>query len=140
MSASHFFVGLGAGLALLTVPVLTVAPGLDLPGRFSTWVQGPPPQSARLTTDNAAVARPVRGYVPGDPTPTPPASPPTLQPVGIPTPAGQQRPPIISQPPPIGGTLRTGVIRSGGTPVFVRSAPGAETSADPQLADGSPVL
>jgi SH3-like domain-containing protein len=36
--------------------------------------------------------------------------------------------------------MRTGVIRAGGTPVFVRRAAGVESADDPQIADGAPVL
>ncbi len=36
--------------------------------------------------------------------------------------------------------MRTGVIRGGGTPVFVRRAAGVESADDPQIADGAPVL
>jgi SH3-like domain-containing protein len=36
--------------------------------------------------------------------------------------------------------MRTGVIRGGGTPVFVRRAAGVESADDPQIPDGAPVL
>jgi SH3-like domain-containing protein len=36
--------------------------------------------------------------------------------------------------------MRTGVIRGGGTPVFVRRAAGVESADDPLIADGGPVL
>jgi hypothetical protein len=38
MGASHFFVGMGAGIAILSVPVLTLGPGRDLPSQLSAWI------------------------------------------------------------------------------------------------------
>jgi SH3-like domain-containing protein len=143
MGASHFFVGLGAGIAILTVPVLTLAPGMDLPHRFATWIDGP--QQTQAGANVAAVSRPERGYKPGDPTPAPDAAPPTIAPIGKPTAVPSQAvaqvvaQPLV-QPPPSGSGTRTGVIRGGGTPVIVRRVAGVEQRDDPQLADGSPVL
>jgi SH3-like domain-containing protein len=138
MGASHFFVGLGAGIAILTVPVLTLAPGMDLPHRFAMWIDGP---SANTQTLNAAAAsRPERGYKPGDPTPAAEAAPPTIAPVVKPTAVPTQVVPQALVLPPSGSATRTGVIRGGGTPVFVRRAAGVEQRDDPQLAEGSPVL
>jgi len=136
VAASHFFVGLGAGVALLTVPVLLFAPGLDTPGRMAAWVTGPP--SASRVEAPAAANRPVRGYVPGEPTPGPAAPPPTLAAPVKPTVAPPQPQAAPTLPPAT--ALRTGVIRSGGAPVPVRKAAGIESPNDPQLADGSPVL
>ena len=143
MSASHFFVGLGAGVAILAVPVLTLVPGADVPGRFEAWISGPPPHAASVETDNAAVNRPEHGFRPGDPTPAAPPAAPTLQPRVIATPASRTQPQIpinVGPSLPAGGTMRTGVIRSGGAPVYVRRAAGVESSDDPLIADGSPVL
>lgn len=138
MAASHFFVGLGAGIAILAVPVLTLTPGVELPHRLAAWIDGPPPQAAQVRTDDAATNRPVRGYKPGDPTPAPDA-PPVLKPAIVATPTApvQQSAP---QPPATGASMRTGVIRSGGQPVYVRRLAGVESSDDVLIADGSPVL
>jgi SH3-like domain-containing protein len=138
VAASHFFVGLGAGLALLTLPVVALAPGSDLPGRFVAWIDGGP----RTATSNAGVSsltRPVRGFVPGEPTPDPAAPPPTLAPAARPTAVPPPPPPTLALPPS-GSAMRTGIIRSGGRPVSVRRAAGVEGPGDPVLADGSPVL
>jgi hypothetical protein len=143
MAASHFFVGLAAGAALLTVPVLALSPGIDLPHRLVAWIDGPPAPSS--TTNVAAVSRPIRGYVPGAPGTTgndqpsvdDGTPPPTLAPAARPT-VAPARPAVAVAPP--SNSLRTGVIRGGGQPVVVRRAPGAESADDPQLADGSPVL
>jgi|SRR5579859_3576975 len=138
MGASHFFVGLGAGIAILTVPVLTLGSGLDLPQRFAAWIDGPP-QTTQTGINVAAVNRPARGYQPGDPTPAPDA-PPTIEPALRPTPVPHIQP-IFAQPlPQAGGSMRTGVIHAGGAPVFVRRAAGIESADDPQIADGAPVL
>jgi len=137
MGASHFFVGLGAGIALLTVPVLTLGPGTDLPHRFASWIDGPPPQAAQLA-GAAAVNRPTRGYKRGDPTPVAEA-PPTIEPALRPT-AVPQVQPALAEAPPSAGSMRTGVIRAGGGPVYVRRAAGVESADDPQIADGAPVL
>src|SRR3954465_14800050 len=114
MAASHFFVGLTAGVALLAVPVLGFGPGLDVPGRVAGWVEGPP-HVAQVEAP-PAVNRPLRGYVAGAPTPGPEAPPPTLAPLAKPTPV-PPRPTVAPAPPAVG--LRTGVVRSGGTPVSV---------------------
>jgi SH3-like domain-containing protein len=139
MGASHFFVGLGAGIAILTVPALTLVPGMDLPHRFATWIDGGSVNTARTAaTDLVAVSRPRSGYKPGDPTPAP-ETPPTIAPVVAPTVAPRAQPQVVVQPPP-GSTTRTGVVRGNGTPVFVRKVAGIESTDDPVLADGSPVL
>jgi SH3-like domain-containing protein len=135
MGASHFFVGLGAGIAILTVPVLALG-GTDLPQRFGSWIEGPPRQPAQGSV--AAISRPTHGYKPGDATPAAEA-PPTVEPALRPTPVPQVQPAFV-QPLPSGGSMRTGVIRGGGAPVFVRRAAGVESADDPQLADGAPVL
>jgi len=138
MGASHFFVGLGAGIAILTVPVLTLG-GLDMPRRLATWIDGPPPQAAQAGA-GTAISRPTHGYKPGDPTPAADA-PPTVEPAPRPTPVPQAQPAVVQvQPPPSSGSMRTGVIRAGGAPVFVRRAAGVESADDPQIADGAPVL
>src|SRR2546423_250054 len=134
MAASHFFVGLGAGVALLTVPVLVLAPGV--PGRVAAWIEGPPPSVAQVEAP-AAASRPVRGFVPGETTPGPEAPPPTLVPKVKPTTI--PRPTTAPMPTP-SSMLRTGVIHSGGVPVPVRRAAGIDSADDPVLADGSPVL
>jgi SH3-like domain-containing protein len=135
MGASHFFVGLGAGLAILTVPVLTLG-GTDLPHRFASWIDGPAPRAGQASV--AAVSRPTHGYKPGDPTPVADA-PPTVEPALRPTPVPQVQPALV-RPPPAGASMRTGVIRASGAPVFVRRAAGVESADDPQIADGAPVL
>jgi SH3-like domain-containing protein len=145
MSASHFFVGLGAGVAILTVPVLTLTPGLDVPGRLEAWINGPPPQVAQVTSDNAAADRPLRGYRPGDPTPTPaPEAPPTLQPISLqPTPIPPQPASVLSSSVVSLQNARwstTGVIHANGSAVYVRSVPDVDSGQDPMIADGSPVL
>ena len=144
MAASHFFVGLAAGAALLTVPVLALSPALDLPHQLVAWIDGPPPAPSS-TTDVAAVSRPIRGYVPGAPAaagndqPSVDAGtpPPTLAPAARPT-VAPARPAVAVAPP--SNSLRTGVLRGGGQAVVVRRAPGAESADDPLLPDGSPVL
>jgi len=80
VAASYFFVGLGAGLALLTVPILVLGPGMDVPDRVAAWVNGPPPQVEQSVASLPSVNRPVRGFVRGEPTPGPDAPPPTLRP------------------------------------------------------------
>jgi SH3-like domain-containing protein len=141
MGASHFFVGLSAGVAILAVPILTLTPGMDLPHRFALWIDGPGSQSVGSSSAVDAVSRPRSGYTPGQPTPAV-AAPPTLQPVAQPTAvvvqAAQASLAPIVQPPP--GALHTGVIRAGGTPVYVRRAAGVESPGDPLITDGSPVL
>jgi SH3-like domain-containing protein len=136
MGASHFFVGLGAGIAILTVPVVTLG-GLDVPNRLAAWIEGPPAQPVRTGGGAASISRPTHGYKPGDPTPAA-DSPPTVQPALRPTPAAPVQPAAV-QPPP-SGSMRTGVIRAGGGPVYVRRAAGVESPDDPQIADGAPVL
>jgi SH3-like domain-containing protein len=137
MSAGHFFIGLGAGIAILAVPVLTLTP---VPQRVVGWIEGPPPAPPQIITDNAAAQRPVRGYQPGAPTPaTGPGAPPTLQPIAVSTPAPQAQAPL-PQSLADARWARTGVIRSGGAPVYVRQQPGMFGPADPQIAEGSPVL
>lgn len=144
MAASHFFIGLGAGVALLTIPVLVLAPGLDLPGRFEAWIEGPPP--APPSSSIEVPTRPVRGYVPGttQSVDEPPTPPPTLSPAVRPTepPAAPlaATPVLGSALAPPGNGLRTGVIRAGGSGAFVRHAAGVESADDPLLPDGSPVL
>ena len=144
MSAGHFFVGVGAGIAVLSVPALLLVPGLEVPQRLDAWMGGSVQVSAHATptVELAGVTRPKRGYLPGEPTPTPPLPPPTLAAITRPTATPRPQP----EPPPTGLTsrpatgLRTGVIRSGGVAVAVRRAAGIDSPDDPQLADGSPVL
>jgi Bacterial SH3 domain len=126
-------------MAILAVPVLTLTPGMDLPHRFAMWIDGPPPQATQVRTEDAAVSRPVRGYKPGDPTPAVETPPPTLRPVVVPTPAARVEQAL---PPPLtsGASMRTGVIRSSGQPVYVRRLAGIESPDDTVIADGSPVL
>lgn len=140
MAASHFFVGLGAGVALLTLPVLVLAPGIDVPGKVAGWVNGPQPSAQQATANAPALTRPVRGFVAGEPTPAQDSPPPTL--VGLTKPTAQ---PPQAQPTPTLAALpasgtRTGVIRSPGAPVTVRRAAGVDSPNDPTLADGAPVL
>jgi hypothetical protein len=84
MAASHFFVGLSAGIALLAVPVLLFTPGSGVPRQVFEWIEGPP-RAVQLTNEDAAGSRPLSGYQPGDPTPSPQAVP-TIQAYGQPTP------------------------------------------------------
>ena len=137
MAAAHFFVGLGAGAALLTVPLL-LAPDLNVPGRVAAFVQGPP-AVARVEAPPGA-SRPVRGYVPGEPTPAAESPPPTLAPIVKPTAPPAPTVPAQQAPMRVGAMQRTGVIRSGGTPVAVRTAAAVESDTDPRLSDGAPVL
>ena len=138
VAASHFFVGLGAGIAILAVPVLTLTPGAELPQRLVAWIDGPPPAVTEARTEDAAISRPLRGYRPGDPTPTPaPEAPPTLRPVVVPTSAPRTQPPL-PQPLPSGASMRTGVIRSGGQAVVVRRVAGVDSPDDQMIADGAP--
>jgi SH3-like domain-containing protein len=149
MAASHFFIGMGAGLAILTIPAVIAAPQMDLPQRIGAWVAGPPQSEAvrAVRGDDAATAanRPRRGYQVGDATPTPELQPPpTLQPRVIappPQPAAEPQPAPQAVPtlPPSG--LQTGVIRSGGGgAVYVRRVAGIQSPEDKLLPDGSPVL
>jgi len=142
VSAGHFFVGLGAGLAILTIPVALLNPAL--PQHIEGWINGSPPDAASLTTtQSAAVTRPLSGYKPGDPTPTVEA-PPLIQARVTPTAEPAARPAVVpSGPAPQLADLRwagTGVIHSGGIPVYVRKVAGVDSLDDPLIADGSPVL
>jgi len=151
MAASHFFIGLSAGIALLAVPVLTLTPGSSVPQHVIDWIEGPPPAAAtQARSTDAPVDRPLHGYQPGDPTPAPQVVP-TIGSLAAPTPApssqqqppaqGQAQQPLVSQPAL--DSLRwagTGVIRSGGIPVYVRRVAGVDSRDDAQIADGSPVL
>ncbi|HYY90278.1 MAG TPA: SH3 domain-containing protein [Chloroflexota bacterium] len=146
MAASHFFVGLGAGMALLTIPTVLLVPQLDVPQRIASWITGPPPEAARSSSgDLVALGRPQRGYIQGRPTPTP-EPPPTIVPVARPTlgPALGNRPPAAVTadvaPTPPAGALQTGVVRSGGAGVYVRRVAGVQSPGDAFLPDGSPVL
>jgi hypothetical protein len=89
MAASHFFLGVGVGIAILTIPTLVVAPQLDLAERIGAWVAGPAPDETsrgqNANADLASLNRPLRGYA-GQPTPTA-EPPPTLQPRSVPRPA-----------------------------------------------------
>ena len=141
MAASHFFVGLAAGVAILSVPVVVLTPA---PQRMLQWIEGPSTQAVQLGTEDAAANRPLRGYAPGDPTPAPQAVP-TIEPPSRPTVAPTPQAVTAAQGAPNLSTdnLRwagTGVIRSGGTPVYVRRVAGVDSRDDPQIADGSPVL
>jgi hypothetical protein len=143
MAASHFFIGLAAGLGILAVPVLVFTPGSSVPRHVVDWIQGPPAQSIQLGPDeNVAASRPARGYQAGEPTPAPQAVP-TLQGVAKPTAVPTRQPVTLAQAQTNLANVRwagTAVIRSGGQPVAVRRVPGADSSDDPQVADGSPVL
>jgi SH3-like domain-containing protein len=141
MSAGHFFVGLGAGIAILSVPVMLLTPGSAAPEHLISWIMGPDPQpKAQITTQDAAANRPQVGYRPGNPTPAPETAPPTIEPLK----SARARPtpqPIVNAPPL--DTLRwqgTAVIHSGGMPVYVRRVAGIDSRDDPILPDGSPVL
>jgi hypothetical protein len=140
VSANHFFVGLGAGIAILAVPVIALTPGRELPQQLVGWIEGPPPQARTVKSDDAGSNRPQRGYKPGDPTPGPAGAPPTLgsvvKPTQTPAPAPQVQPPVM----PSISSLRTGVIRSGGAPVPVHRVAGVDSGDDPLIADRSPVL
>jgi SH3-like domain-containing protein len=152
MGASHFFLGVSAGVAILTIPTVIVAPQFDLPQRIGAWVAGPPPgepSAARAISgsDLQPSTRPRRGFAAGEPTPTPEAQvPPTLQPRAAPLPATSAAssnnvapPQPVPTLPPAG--LRTGVIRSGGGgAVYVRRVAGIQSPDDALLPDGSPVL
>ena len=141
MGAAHFFVGMTAGIAILSVPVMTIGPGRDLPRQIVAWIDSPAPQILPQA-DSAAAARPARGFRPGDPTPGPDSAPPTVAPAApTPTPlrAVAAPTPVAFAQMPAGG-VRTGVIRGNGTPVYVRKAAGVASSDDPVLPDGSPVL
>ena len=149
MAASHFFLGVGAGIAILTIPTVFVAPQLDVAQRIGAWVAGPPREEAprSLTNDLAGLNRPLRGYVTGQPTPTA-EPPPTLQPRVTPeaatsasssSSAPTRRVEAVPTLPPAG--VRTGVIRSGGGgAVYVRRVAGMQSPDDATLPDGSPVL
>jgi SH3-like domain-containing protein len=144
MAASHFFIGLSAGIAILAVPVLTLTPGSSVPQHVIDWIEGPTSQqSVAVNTVDSAVNRPLHGYQPGDPTPSADLVP-TIEPFAEPTAAPTQVPPPAPQvPAPALANLRwagTGVIHSNGVPVYVRRVPGVDSGADPQIADGSPVL
>jgi SH3-like domain-containing protein len=145
MAASHFFVGLGAGIAILAVPAFVFTPASSVPGHVLEWINSGPAGPLQFGSDDAASSRPLRGFQQGAPTPTAAAAAPTVQPrvpTALPTqaaiPAGQLAPNVG-----ITANLRwagTGTIRSGGVPVAVRRVPGVDSGDDPQLADGSPVL
>jgi SH3-like domain-containing protein len=154
MGASHFFLGVSAGLAILTIPTAVFAPQLDLPQRVGAWLAGPTQgeSAVRALTGNDAAgsSRPRRGFAAGEATPTPELqAPPTLQPRVTPQTAGASSasssvvaaaaPQAVPTLPPAG--LRTGVIRSGGGgAVYVRRVAGIQSPEDAMLPDGSPVL
>jgi SH3-like domain-containing protein len=141
MSAGHFFLGVSAGLAILSVPVVAFGPSaaLDLPGRVGAWIAGPPREEPRVQV--AGVQRPLSGYVPGEPTPTQPAAAATVVPPAKPTAAPTQTPvPIGEGAAGVPAGTRTGVIRSGGPGVWVRRSAGFGGASDPFLAEGSPIL
>ena len=144
MSAGHFFVGLGAGIAILAVPVLTLTPGSAVPQHIIEWIEGPPAQTRsgpQVVSDNAAANVPLRGYQPGDPTPAAEVAP-TVKPLAVPTRQVPPTPQPVVNAPPL-NTLRwagTGVIHSGGAPVTVRRVAGSDSPGDVPIADGSPVL
>jgi SH3-like domain-containing protein len=138
VAASHFFIGLGAGMAILAVPILTLMPGMDVPHRVAAWIDGPPPPATQVRTEDAATSRPLRGYKPGDPTPAA-ETPPTLMPVVAPTTSPRVEE-SVPQPLAGGTSMRSGVIRSGGQPVYVRRLAGIQSPDDGLIADGSPVL
>jgi SH3-like domain-containing protein len=151
MGASHFFLGVTAGLAILTIPTAVFAPQLDLPQRVGAWLAGPPPsEAARAVTGNDVTAsnRPRRGFVAGDATPTPELQPPpTLQPRVTPQPVDASSRNVVAAAPPQAvptlppAGLRTGIIRSGGGgAVYVRRVAGIQSPDDAMLPDGSPVL
>jgi SH3-like domain-containing protein len=146
MAASHFFIGLAAGLGILAVPVLVFTPGSSVPRHVIDWIEGPPAQTVQLgPDDNVAASRPVRGYQAGEPTPAAQAVP-TLEGLPKPTAVPTRQPAAVAQAAQLAANtanLRwagTAVIRSGGQPVIVRRVAGVDSSDDPQLADGSPVL
>lgn len=147
MAAGHFFVGLAAGAAILTVPALLFTPASSVPQHLVEWIQGPPAASLQITTnDDVAATRPLRGYRPGDPTPAAQAAP-TIQPPTTPTAvptrvaiAGGQLAPNASASTANLRWAGSGVIRSGGVPVWVRHVAGVDSRDDPQIPDGSPVL
>ncbi len=125
-------------MAILAVPILTLTPAQEVPQRVAAWIEGPPPQAAPVRNDDPAMSRPQRGYKPGDPTPAAEA-PPTLRPVAAPTPPAWVES-AVPQTLASGTSLRTGVIRSGGQPVYVRRLPAVESPDDAPIAEGSPVL
>ena len=142
MGASHFFVGLTAGVAILAVPVLTLTPGMDLPHRFALWIDGP---SVSGGSSNAldVVSRPRSGYTPGYRTPAA-ASPPTLEPgsvalMGEGCPGDPGGSSCARRAAADGWAAHRGA--SGWRdPVYVRRAAGVESPGDPVVADGSPVM
>jgi len=147
MAAGHFFVGLAAGVAILTVPAMLFTPASSVPRHLVDWVEGSPAQSLSITpNEDAATNRPLRGYQPGDPTPAAQAAP-TIQPPTTPT-ALPTRAPVANGPLAPNLSMATanlrwagsGVIRSGGVPVYVRRVAGIDSRDDPQIPDGSPVL
>jgi SH3-like domain-containing protein len=141
MGAAHFFVGMGAGIAILTIPVLSMTTGFDVPQRVIAWIDSPGPRFAPLGNDNTAIARPRSGYTAGDPTPGAVAAPPTVAPLAAPTqtPVPAYQIAAVPQNMPA-GSLRTGVVRGNGAPIYVRRVAGVVSPNDPVVADGSPVL
>ncbi len=138
MAGYQFFVGVGAGVAMLAIPVVVFGTG---PGRladeFRAWIDGPPPAPQ---VEVAGAVRPQRGYLPGDPTPTPLPAP-TVRPATIPTPRATSAPaPVVQVIPGSAVTWRAAVVRSGTGSVTVHYAAGVDSPADPVLPDGSPVL
>ena len=125
-------------MAILAVPILALTPGMDVPHRVAAWIDGPPPRAAQVRTEDAATSRPQRGYKPGDPAPAT-ETPPTLRPAVAPTTPAQVEQPV-PQPLASGTSMRTGVVRSGGQPVYVRRLAGIQSADDALIADGSPVL
>lgn len=139
--ASHFFVGLMAGAAMLAGPALVLGMGgslLEAPARVRAWVDEP----ARATPGRVEVAgasiRPVRGYVAGVPASAFEAEAlPTLQPVTVPEgrAGGPPEPIVAAAPAPILGARA--VIQTGGAGVTVHRAIGLNNPADPVLQDGT---
>jgi|SRR5690349_24072229 len=141
MSAGHFFVGLGAGIAILSVPVMMLTPGSTVPEHVIEWIMGPDPgPKPQIVTQDSAASRPLHGYQPGDPTPEAATAPPTIEPLSGPTPSPMPVP-MVNAPPL--NTLRwqsAAVIHSNGAPVYVRRVAGIDSRDDPVIPDGSPVL
>jgi hypothetical protein len=146
----------------LTVPALVFTPASSLPEQLVEWIDGPPPSAVQVVNEDAAGARPLHGFQPGDPTPAAQAVP-TVQPnLPTPTPSPLRAPepalaPRVAVGPPrqvdlapqavaaqqAAADLRwagTGVVRSGGMPVYVRRVAGVDSRDDPRIADGSAVL
>lgn len=132
MAASHFFVGIGVGAAMLVLPLATMS------GAFGDTFAPPTRVSVKPELEVAAAqTRPYSGYKPGQPTQTPLPLP-TLQPITLPTPqptSAAMAARGLTQP-----GWQQATVSNNGQGTFARQAIALEGPRDVLLAEGTPVL